>query len=202
MPGSRIPATGRRRVLSRLLLTVLALLTLIAGYYLGQYWQRRPLQDLSAVVYPSGRAIRYPDGLPRLTDPASNGAWRLFLTADTRAPACAAVLRDMRFLYNRLAAWPDLQARLRVTVLAYDAPAQPPDPSAGAEWIDMLGAAPPTLDRLAGQLGILPTGNDWCSDHQASAILVSPHNEAWALIPYEQPAIMADNVRTIIQFVE
>jgi hypothetical protein len=33
-------------------------------------------------------------------------------------------------------------------------------------------------------------------------VLVSPRQEAWALIPHEAPAAMARNIRTIIEFVE
>jgi hypothetical protein len=91
----------------RLALTLLALATLISGYYLGQLWQRQALQDLTAVVYPSGRPLALPDDLL----PAGDDAWRLFVTGDTTATACRQLLRDYGFARNRLAAWPRTSRR-------------------------------------------------------------------------------------------
>lgn len=191
----------RRSPRARLVLILVALASLIGGYYAGQYWQRRPLADLSAVVYPSGRAVVYPAAFG--TDDTQQN-WRLFLSADTQAPTCRVLLRHYATVFNRLAAWPTIQERLRLTVLAYDQP----DPAAIAAfggsvgWLEVLSAEPRQLDRLAAELGLLPLGGDWCSAHQASSVLVAPDRRAWALIPYESPAVMALNIRTIIEFVE
>jgi len=57
MSGAR-----RRRPGIRLLLILAALASIIAGYYLGQYWQRRPLAELSARIYPAGRPVEFPAG--------------------------------------------------------------------------------------------------------------------------------------------
>lgn len=194
----------RRGPGARLVLTLAALASLIVGYYLGQSWQRRPLDGLSAVVYPDGRKLDYPAGLGIADGDAEAGLWRLFLVADTRRPACRELLRHHGFVINRLAPWPDVQARLRVTLLAYDRP----DAAAitalrgGAEWLEVVSADSAALDRLAGQLGIQPAGPDWCSPTQANGILVSPQRRSWALIPHEDTAIMARNLQTIITFVE
>jgi len=194
----------RRSPRTRLILTLAALASLIGGYYAGQYWQRRPLADISAIVYSAGRSIDYPADLEIAAAPGSTAPWRLFLTADTRIAQCRSLLHHLASVVNRLAAWPDIQRRLRVTLLAYDHP----DAEAimqfggGADWAEVISAEAAQLDLLAIQLGILPGAADWCGPRQANGILVAPDRRAWALIPYEQAAIMADNIRTIIAFVE
>ena len=65
MGGRRQHRRGRH-----LLLTVAALSSLIVGYYLGQHWQRRPLAEVSAIVYPAGRPIDYPADLGIADDDA------------------------------------------------------------------------------------------------------------------------------------
>ncbi len=197
------PST-RRRPRTRLILTLAALASLVGGYYAGQYWQRRPLADLSAVVYAVGRPIAYPAALAIGVENGTAALWRLFLVADTRAVACRDLLWHYASVLNRLAAWPDAQDRLRVTLLAYDRP----DAAAidafrdGVGWLEVVTGSPAELDSVSEQLGILPHGEPWCSPQQANAILVAPDRTAWALIPYEQPAIMAHNIRTIVSFVE
>lgn len=194
----------RRHPRSRLLLTLAALLSLVVGYYLGQYWQRRPLHDLSAVVYAAGRPIDYPVALGITDDPPSAPSWRLFVTADTREPACRALLGHYAFVINRLAAAPRVQSRLRLTLLAYDRPDETTAAAfaGGSDWAEVISGTRADLDTLAGQLGILPTGSEWCAALNGNAILVSPRHESWALIPHEAPASMADSIRTIIEFVE
>jgi hypothetical protein len=184
----------------RLALTLLALATLISGYYLGQLWQRQALQDLTAVVYPSGRPLALPDDLL----PAGDDAWRLFVTGDTTATACRQLLRDYGFARNRLAAAPDIQARLRLVMLAFDQPEEAARERLADEagWIDVIAPSPDVLEDLAGELGIRPIGSAWCTGAAASAVLVSPRQEAWGLIPHEAPAAMARNIRGIIEFVE
>jgi hypothetical protein len=184
-----------------LLLTLGALTSLLVGYYFGQYWQRQPLETLSAVVYPTGRAVDF-ELHPALSE--AEPAWRLFVNVDTSSSDCQRLMRDYTFVRNRLASAPSIQQQLRLALLAYD---QPDDEQAAgligsADWIDVFSAAPGALDRLAAELGNLPTSTHWCDRHQGNAILVSPQREAWALIPYELPEAMAHNVRTIIEFVE
>jgi len=188
----------------RLILTLAALASLIGGYYAGQYWQRRPLADISAIVYPTGRPIDYPASLGIATDRGPKAPWRLFLATDTRVAQCRSLLRHVASVVNRLAAWPDIQQRLRVAMLAYDHPdaAAVVQFSGGADWAEVITGEAAELDRLSGQLGILPGTGAWCEPPQANGILVAPNREAWALIPYEQAAIMANNIRTIIAFVE
>ena len=107
-------------------------------------------------------------------------------------------------MMNRLAAWPSIQERTRLTVLAYDGPS---DDAAlrfrrGAEWIDVVAAEPTVLDELAMALGILPNPMNWCEATQLNSILVAPDRRRWALIPYEDPQTMAYNVQAVIQFVD
>lgn len=184
------------------MLTLIALASLIGGYYAGQYWQRLPLADLSAVVYPAGRPLDDPAGLIGATAPPA--PWRLLLAADTRAPQCHELLRHYASVINRLAAWPQVQARLRLTLLAYDGPdARAITAFSGdAGWVEVVSAPAAQLDHIAGQLGILPVADEWCTSQQANSILVAPDGKAWALIPFEQTTIMANNIRTTIAFVE
>lgn len=194
MPSVRTPRT-------RLLLTLAALASLLLGYYIGQYWQRQPLAELSAVVYPSGRAVDF-ELHPALSDAAP--AWRLFVNVDTNSDDCQRLVRDYAFMRNRLASAPHVQQQLRLALLAYDEPTDEQTATliGNAGWIDVISASPGALDRLAAELGNLPTSPNWCDRHQGNAILVSPQREAWALIPHELPETMAHNVRTIIEFVE
>lgn len=193
----------RRSPQARWLLTLAALGALIVGYYLGQSWQRQSLEGLSAIVYPDGKSVAVPDDLG-LDTPNEESPWRLFVVVDTRDPACRSALTRFGLMMNRLAAWPTIQARVRLTVLAYDAP---PDADAldfrrGASWIDVVGSESAVLDRLSADLGILPNGTDWCTPTELNGILVDPERRRWALIPYEAPKTMAHNVQAVIQFVE
>ena len=187
---------------ARLVVTLAALASLIAGYYAGQYWQRRPLADLSAVVYPTGQRIDAIDDLTALA--GADEAWRLFLVADTRAPACAALLRHFAQVLNRLAAWPDIQAKLRLSVLAYDEPDKAAITAftAGVSWAEVVSADPQQLAQLTQELGIAPGGTDWCGENQRTGVLVSPARRRWALLPYEPAPAMARNLQRIIAFVE
>jgi len=194
----------RRNPGKRLLLTLAALSSVIAGYYLGQYWQRQPLAELSAVVYPSGQPVEYPPGLDLANEAGESRTWRLFIVADTGVAQCRELLRHFATVFNRLAAWPQIQENLRLAVLAYDRP----DTSAataftgGVTWAEVVSADPEQLDRLSTQLGILPDGTGWCTATTSNGILVAPDRKRWALIPYEQAAMMARNLSTIIAFVE
>lgn len=195
---------GRRNPGRRLILTLAALASLIVGYYLGQHWQRRPLADLSAVVYPAGQSVDYPADLDLTGDPGDASHWRLIVAADTRVAACTRLLHDYALVFNRLAAWPRIQERLRLTLLAFDHPDADAISrfTAGATWAEVISADPEALKRLGEQLGISPDPNRWCSPATANAVLVAPDDRRWALIPHEQAAIMAHNIRTIIAFVE
>ncbi len=199
-----MPKVSRRGPGRRLVLTLAALASLIVGYYLGQLWQRQPLDDLSAIVYPNGKALTYPADVGLPDQGADDDLWRLFVVADTGAAACGDLLRHYALVINRLAHRPKLQPRLRLTLLAYDQPdaAHSATFAGTADWIEVISAPPATLDTLSGQLGIAPITDGWCTAAQGNAILVAPDAVAWALIPYEQTAIMARDIATIIEFVE
>ena len=83
-----MPTGRRRRPVRRLIVTLAALASLIVGYYLGQAWQRQPLETLSAVVYPNGKPVDYPPQLDLGPDDTAPPAWRLVAVVDTRVPAC------------------------------------------------------------------------------------------------------------------
>jgi hypothetical protein len=199
-----MPTGRRRRPARRLIVTLAALASLIIGYYLGQAWQRQPLESLSAMVYASGKPVDYPPYFdPGSADNAA-AVWRLVTVVDTQAEACKALRRELALAMNRLADRPDIQQRLRLTVLAYNDPDDQATQAftGGHDWIDVIGGTPARLDELAGQIGLLPTGDDWCQPTQDNAVLISPDAKAWALIPREPPVIMAETITVLIDFVE
>mgnify|MGYP001554130277 FL=1 len=187
---------------TRLVVTLAALASLILGYYAGQYWQRRPLSGLSAIVYPSGQRIHTIDELTALA--GADQAWRLFLVIDTQSPSCSALLRHFAHVFNRLAAWPDIQANLRLSLLAMDQPNEGAIAAftAGASWVEVVSADPQQLAQLSEELGITPGGADWCGENQRTGALVSPTRRRWALLPYEPAPGMARNLQRIIAFVD
>jgi hypothetical protein len=187
----------------RLTLTAAALAALIVGYYLGQHWQRQPLDGLSAIVYPDGQPIDWPEGLDPAADEASR-IWRLFLVADRKAADCQAAMRRFGLMMNRLAAWPTIQSRVRLTVITTDPPGDPDSESlaAGAAWMDVVRTNPVDRERLVAGLGLRPDPARPCTPEQLNSILVAPDQRRWALIPFEEPSRMAFNVQAVIQFVE
>ncbi|MGB5736098.1 MAG: hypothetical protein WBM40_16800 [Thiohalocapsa sp.] len=188
---------------ARLLLTLAALGSLLVGYYLGQYWQRQPLDQLSAIVFEDGKPIELPGSLV-LTTPAEPPVWRLFVAVDSQVDACRSAMRQFAFMMNRLAAWPKIQARVRVTALAFDNPSveQAEAFAGGTRWVEAVNIPKPQLERLVDELGIQPDTAQWCVPTQLNGILVAPDSKRWALIPYEDPETMAYNVQAVIQFVE
>ncbi len=185
------------------MLTAAALAALIGGYYLGQFWQRQALDELSAVVFRDGQRIAYPDALALADDP-DEAVWRLFLVADFDSETCRTALRRLGLMINRLAAWPSIQPRVRVSVLAYDQPSltRAEQLRGGAPWLEIISASTTDLDQLSGPLGLLPDPLRWCAPSQLNGILIDPDRRRWALIPYEDPKTMAYNVQAVIQFVE
>lgn len=193
----------RRSSRARLLLISAALASLIGGYYLGQYWQRQPLSELSAVVYADGQPVEFPAHAGIAVEASDDAPWRLLLVTDLQTTACQALLRHFAQVRNRLAGWPDIQQRLRLTLLDYGS--DPPEDLRtliADDWMERPPLGRAELDRIAARLGILPDAGDWCGTTGANSILVAPDLRRWALIPLEQPAIMAHNIATVVQFVE
>ena len=184
-------------------MVLLASLTLVVGYYLGQAWQRQPLNALSAVVYPDGKAVAYPADFAIGSDD-TNAPWRLVMAVDTRAADCEDLLRHLVLVHNRLAGWPRIQQRFRPTLMAYDQPDQTHAESflAGSDWVDLVSASAARMDSFAAELGISPDQGTICTPAGTNGVLIAPGGQRWALVPYEQAAIMAHNIATIIQFVE
>ena len=184
---------------TRLVLITAALAAIVVGYYAGQTWQRRTLDGLSATVLPAGRAVDYP---PEATPTVDETRWTLFVAVDTRLPACDDLLRHYALVVNRLAPWPKLQARVRLAALADENNHGIDTFAAGVAWADVVSLDDASRTALAQQLGLVATERADCSPAAAYSILVAPDGAAWALIPYEQAAIMAHNISTIIRFVE
>jgi hypothetical protein len=187
----------------RLLLISAALASLVGGYYLGQYWQRQPLDALSAVVYPDGQRVGFPAAAGILAGTSDDDPWRILIVTDLQTAACQELLRHFALVRNRLAGWPDIQRRIRLTLLDFGHVSPGVlEPLIAEDWMER-----PTLDQvqlaeLTASLGIQPAAGALCTATQANAVLVAPDLRRWALLPYEQPAIMAHNIATIVQFVE
>ena len=78
-------------------------------------------ENLSAVVYPAGRQIVS----PRIWRSRRGTCLIRMAPVPGRRysrPACSRLLDRTSFVFNRLAARPSIQARLRLSVLAYDRP--------------------------------------------------------------------------------
>lgn len=194
-------ARPRRSGRLRLLLISAALASLVAGYYLGQFWQRQPLAELSAVIYPDGKPVVFPVSAKLSAGDPDAGPWRLVFAADASQAGCRQLLQDLALVRNRLAGWPSIQQRLRLAMIDY-AGEDGPAIQAPADWIDRVTGDRASLDALAAELGILPDPDHWCTGTAANSVLVAPDLRRWALIPHEQAAIMAHNIATIVQFVE
>lgn len=196
-------ARPRRPGWARLLLISAALASLIGGYYLGQHWQRQPLAELSAVVYPHGRPVDFPTTAGIIAEASDDAPWRILVATNLEIDACRDLLRHFALVRNRLAGWPDIQHRLRLTLLDF-APAATRELEGliAGDWMERPPLARAELERLAATLGILPDAAGWCGPGQDNSILVAPDLHRWALLPLEQPAIMADNIATIVQFVD
>ena len=132
------------------------------------------------------------------------GNWRLFISVDTREDACRDLLQRYALTVNRLAGRPQIQARIRVTAMAFDTPDEAARErfAQAAPWLDVLTGPAVDLDRLARELRHPPPATGWCREAAGDAVLVAPDHTAWALIPTGRPAIMAHDIATIIDFVE
>lgn len=193
----------RRRPAQRFIVISVAIATLVVGYYLGQYWQRRPLSDISATLYDGKQHLQIPERLAAPSDSDGHG-WRLYIVADTGAEACRQLLRSYALMFNHLAVHPKIQSDLKVVVLAYDHPDADAETAftGGVTWAELLIGDPDAMDQVTTQLGLSTLGLARCSLGNDDAVLVGPDNAIWALIPHEEPDIMARNLNTIIDFVE
>lgn len=186
--------------MARFLLISGALGIVILGYYLGNLYKFGELDKLSAVVHKEPTQVTIDPALVSL-DNQQQAGWRLYLVVDTTANACTQVLDHYTSVYNRLAGTPKIQAALRLVTLPYNTDNKEHVGKwlAHRSFVTAFLGTEESLEKLTADLGILPLGNRWCKDTQATAALVDKEGYTRALIPFEEPATMAMNLRTIIQ---
>ena len=186
-----------RSPLHRFAIISVALSTVVLGYYLGNRYQFGELQNSAAIMLEQpldADASRMPRELVELME--VEGSWVIVLPGETGA-ACDQLLAHYIEVVNRLAAWPDIQSRVRLALL--QTTTRPPSTA----WQNVTWASTHTLPEadmlaLTGNLGIAPIGNRWCQDVQGTAALLGPENRAYALLPLDNPSDIAESLRLII----
>ena len=175
---------------SRFRLIVAALATVIAGYYLGQLYQQHRWKQ---------QGIRVLDNPVRLEQPGLSGHWTLLIPGEPD-PSCEQLLREFTQTVNRLAAWPKLQSRIRLHLLASRAPAGQSlwhfVPWASVQWSE-----PPARRELLQQLGFAQTAPPWCGA-DAHLALTGPDQRLYALVTLDKPSRMAESLRQLIDTLE
>jgi hypothetical protein len=122
--------------------------------------------------------------------------WVILLPGEAGA-ACDDLLEHYIEVVNRLAAWPEIQSRVSLALVDTGGNAASP----AWQRVDWAASYPMReSDRLAltENLGIAPVGNRWCRDVQATAALLGPGSRAYALLPLDNPADIAESLRLII----
>ena len=187
----------QRSPLQRFAIFIFALCILALGYYLGNRYQASGLHNISAIV------LDIPVVVPAETLPQplrkqieAEDQWVVLLPGEN-GKACDELLTHYIEVVNRLAAWPKIQARIRVALL--DTAGRAGSPAWQAiEWADSHNMSQTSILALTSTLGISPVGNRWCRDVQATAALIGPGNTARALLPLDNPAEMAESLRLLV----
>ena len=193
MRRSRPPRTP----LHRFAIISTALCTLLLGYYLGNRYQLGELRNSAAIMLEQPietDTTPLPRELRELIEVQHK--WVILLPGEA-GTACDDLLRHYVEVVNRLAAWPEIQSRVSLALL--DITGRAPS----LAWQNVAWAASHPMreiDMLAltETLGIAPVGNRWCRDVQATAALLGPGNRAYALLPLDNPADIAESLRLII----
>jgi len=187
-----------RTPLQRLALITAALGTVVLGYWLGNRYQFGELQNSSAILMEQPVEIDtapLPNDLQ--TQIKAEEQW-VILLAGENGKACDQLLNHYIEVVNRLAAWPKIQARIRLALL--DGSGRVGSPAwQQLEWADSHNMQQADILALTSALGIAPIGNRWCKDVQATTALLGPGNVSHALLPLDKPAEIAESLRLIIQ---
>lgn len=187
-----------RTPLHRFAIVGVALCTVVLGYYLGNRYQYSELQNTAAILFDQPIELDT-TSLPKALQSRIEAAdqWVILLPGEN-GRACDQLLNHYIEVINRLAAWPDIQSRIRVALID----------SSGRTgslawqrvgWAESYNVNQEDMLRLTSTLGIAPVGNRWCRDVQATAALIGPGNEVHALLPLDKPAEIAESLKLMIQ---
>jgi len=187
-----------RSALHRFAIISVALCTVLLGYYLGNRYQFGELQNTAAIMFEQPIELEI-DELPQpLRDQIEAEDEWLILLAGEPGSSCEALLAHYIEVVNRLAAWPNIQKRIRLILVdSADAPIGPTWKS--VEWAHIQAMTEQQMLEFTGQLGIAPLGTRWCEDVQATAALIGPGRYSHALLPLDKPADIAESLRLIIE---
>ncbi len=187
-----------RSALHRFAIISVALCTVLLGYYLGNLYQFGELKNSAAIMYEQPLELDTA-GLaqPLRGQLEAEDEW-LILLAGEPGRSCDQLLAHYIDVVNRLAAWPNIQERVRlILVNTGNAPANPAWKS--VKWAHVQPMSEDQMLQLTSQLGIAPLGTRWCEDVQATAALIGPGNQTRALLPLDKPADIAESLRLIIE---
>lgn len=186
-----------RSTSQRLALITAALGTLVLGYYLGNRFQYDELRQSSAIVLEKPVPVDIkllPPGLRTIAE--DPGQWVILLPGEP-GRACDDLLDHYVRVINRLAAWPAVQSRIRLSLLNFSGRA-PGTAWQRYGWARSYPLSKAEVLELTSQLGIAPVGNRWCLDVQATTALLGPGAEVRALLPLDKPAEMAESLRLLL----
>ena len=187
-----------RSPLQRFALIAAALGTLLLGYWLGNRYQFGELEQTAAIMLAQPIQLDSTGLPPALAEQLQSAdSWLILLPGEPGA-ACDRLLDHYIQVFSRLAARPQVQAKIRLALL--DVSAQAPTLAwQGIGWADSYPLDQAQMLRTTGELGIAPLGTRWCEDVQATAALVGPQATAYALLPLDKPADIAESLRLIIE---
>lgn len=187
-----------RSPLHRFAIISVALCTVLVGYYLGNRYQFGQLQNSAAILYEQPIAIETTELPEPLREHIEAEDQWVILLAGEPGSSCDTLLNHYIEVVNRLAAWPQIQARISLTLI-FTSGTAPKFTWNNVEWAHMQHMTEAQMLQLTGELGIAPLGNRWCEDVQATAALIGPGNQTRALIPLDKPAKIAESLRLIIE---
>ena len=203
--------------LRRAILVLLAVVTLLLGYYAGNQFSRQRLDPGSVTLLPESKplpdfALVDYDGQPFTRD-SFKGKWHLVFFGYTYCPdICPTTLTRYTQVSNRLQSSPDVLANTRVLFVSVDP--QRDIPARLKEYVqyfnpEFLGATgdPEEIARLAKAFALFyqlhePDANgNYLVDHSAAVAIVNPDAE---LVGYftavMDPEVIAADFRRLVEF--
>lgn len=189
---ARASRRRNRPLLPRLIMAVAAVGLFLVGYQWGNQFKRGDQQPPPI----SGVMVRPPQPLPDFVLQDSAGAdvgrpdlldrWALISFAPLADAQGHRSIARLVEIYNRLAAEPELQKRLRLLLISADsAPRLARDFERLSPAIGILSAERGVIDELRNALG---AGEQPPSDQLPALFLVGPDASLVALFPASQPA--------------
>lgn len=201
----------------RAVLVMLAVATLLLGYYAGNQFSRQRLDPGSVTLLPHFKplpefSLTDYDGEPFTRD-SLNGRWHLVFFGYTYCPdICPTTLTRYTLVSNRLEAAPDVLEKTRVLFVSVDPKRD--IPARLREYVqffnpEFLGATgdPEEIRRLAEAFALFyqlhePDANgNYLVDHSAAVAIVNPDAE---LVGYftavMDPEVIATDFRRLVEF--